>query len=275
MNVTRPSNNATFVISSAPEWPSIPFETDGRGPHVWSWTIEWGSYSHSGVATTNGNTWDAREVCAARGGTLKVRIQAGDDSGEASVRIVGTNPTDAEVNAYVHAHPKSDGFDKIIAHESRYKHFNADGEPTRTFDRGYGMCQLTYPTPSFEQVWDWKKNVDGGLALFAEKRTLAQHYLSQNGRSYTPDQLRYEAVCQWNGGSYHAWDEQHGAWVRAPNILCDTTTGNIGWDMNLAQNQGQSEAELHQRDSHHYSRPPAHGAGWKYSGVCYADKILK
>jgi hypothetical protein len=275
MNVIRPSNEQVFQISSAAEWPSIEFMTDGSGPHVWSWSIEWGSFKKSGEATTQGNTWDAREICAGMGGKLTVRIGAGDDSGHVAIKIVGTNPGPDEVNAYLRSHPKSDGFERIIAHESKYRHFTSAGEPARAFDKGYGMCQLTYPPPSFEQVWDWKKNVDGGLALFGQKRALAQHYLGQNGRHFTPDQLLFETVCQWNGGSYHVWDEQAGAWARTPNILCDSSTGNIGWDLNLADNQGKSEAELHQRDSHSYSAPPGHNSKWKYSGVCYADKLLK
>lgn len=274
MNLTKPSSNQTFEISPAPEWPSIEFETDASGPHVWNWSIHWGSYTKSGVANTEGNTWDARSVCEGMGGTLKVHIQAGDNVGEITVQIVGTNPTPDVVNDFIESHPNSDGFDKLVAHESKYKHFTSEGVPTKTFDKGYGMCQLTHPAPTFEQVWNWRKNIEGGLKLFAEKRALARHYLSQNGRTFTPVQLRYETVCQWNGGSYHVWDADKGAWVRAPNILCDTSTGNIGWDMNLPENKGKTESELHARDSHSYSRPPGRDSAWKYSGVCYADKIL-
>ena len=70
------------------------------------------------------------------------------------------------------------------------------------------MCQLTNPTPSFEQVWNWKRNVDGGLALFARKRTStsAITYLSESGRNYSPERLQRESVCRWNGGRYHEWD---------------------------------------------------------------------
>ena len=274
MNLTKPSSNQTFQISPDPTWPSIEFETDGSGPHTWTWSIHSGTYFKSGVVHTEGNTWDAKEVCEGLGGALKGRIEAGDDSAEISVQIVGTNPSADAVNAYIRNHPGSDGFERIVAHESRYKQFTPDGSPMRTFDHGYGMCQLTHPIPSFEQVWNWKHNVDGGLALFAEKHALAKHYLGQNGRSYTAQQLTYEAVCQWNGGSYHSWNAQTGAWVRTPTILCDSTTGNIGWDMTLPENQGKTESELHQRDVHSYNKPPGHGSGWKYSGVCYADKIL-
>lgn len=128
--------------------------------------------------------------------------------------------------------------------------------------------------PSFEQVWNWKLNIDGGLKLFEQKRTSETIYLSQLKRSYTSGQLKYETVCRWNGGSYHVWDAKAGAWVRPANILCDKTTGNIGWDLNDAQNKGKNEAQLHARDKASYGKPPAAGAHWRYLGVCYADRIL-
>ncbi len=163
---------------------------------------------------------------------------------------------------------------KVLREESGWQHFNATGEPIRSFDNGYGMCQLTRPAPSFEQVWNWKLNVEGGLKLFADKRTTAMGYLSQSNRTYTSDQLRYESICRWNGGSYHEWDEKAGKWVRHPNILCDSTTGNIGWDMNDDENKGKTESELHKRDKGTFGGAPSTEAHWKYSGVCYADKIL-
>ena len=146
--------------------------------------------------------------------------------------------------------------------------------PVKSFDNGYGMCQLTTPPPTADQVWNWKLNVNGGLALVSGKRGDAIKYLSQSGRTYTDDQLNHEAVCRWNGGSYHVWDDKSKAWARPSNILCDSATGNIGWNMDDAENKGKTEAELHKRDSGTYSKPPQSGAHWKYSGVCYADAIL-
>jgi hypothetical protein len=208
------------------------------------------------------------------GGTLTVRAAAGKDTVSISVKIKGTNPSGTEVSTYLGTKQNADGFDKLLDHESHFKNFNAHGEPVKSFDNGYGMCQLTTPTPTFEQVWNWKLNIDGGLALFATKRATAVTYLSQNGRTYTNDQLKYETVCRWNGGAYHTWDDKAKAWVRNPNILCDSATGNIGWDMTDAENKGKTEADLHKRDAASYSKPPQSGAHWKYSGVCYADAIL-
>jgi hypothetical protein len=274
MKFKSPKANDTFTITSGPVWPSVAFETDATGAHTWTWAIQWGSYKKSGTAQTPGNTWDAQTVITNFGGTLTVSAAAGKDSASITVKIIGTNPSETEVNTYLATKQGADGFGKLLAHESKFQNFKAQGEPVKSFDNGYGMCQLTTPPPTFEQVWNWKLNVDGGLALFAGKRGDAITYLSQSGRTYTDDQLKHEAICRWNGGSYHTWDATAKAWVRNPNILCDSATGNIGWDMTDAENKGKTEADLRKRDSGSYSQPPQAGAHWKYSGVCYADAIL-
>lgn len=275
MKFTRPRTSETFTITAKPEWPSIVFETDQSGKHTWAWTIEWGKFKKSGKVTTTGNKWDAKEVVTNLGGKFTVRAEANKLSTVIAVKIVGTNPSELGVKQYLAATPNSAGFDKIIAHESKFKHFGTNKEPIKTFDNGYGLCQLTTPAPTYEQVWNWQLNVDGGLALFETKRQAAIAYLSQGQRNYTSEQLKFETVCRWNGGKYHEWDAQGLQWIRRPNILCDSNTGNIGWDTNNAANTGKSEAELRARDKASYSRPPASNAHWEYSGVCYADQILK
>ncbi len=274
MKFKRPNATDEFAISSNAVWPSVVFETDAKGPHIWNWSIQWGAFKVSGTTQSPANTWDAQNAIANYGGTLTVRVSAGKDSASVSVKIRGTNPSAAEVSAYLATKPGAGGFDKLLAHESKYKNFNAHNEPVKSFDNGYGMCQLTSPVPSLAQMWNWKLNVDGGLALFATKRGTAVTYLSQNGRTYTDDQLTREAICRWNGGAYHKWDDKAKAWARDPNILCDAATGNIGWDMTDPENVGKTAAQLRNRDSGSYSKPPDTNAHWKYSGVCYADAIL-
>ena len=274
MNFTKPALNAVFTISAPPAWPAITFETDVQGAHTWQWTISWDVFTASGSASTAANTWDAAPAIVNRGGLLTVKAIAGAATATTAVNITGTNPTPVDVTSYLATKPNSDGFGLIIRHENKFKHFNASSVPAKSFDKGYGMCQLTNPTPTFEQAWNWKHNVDCGLALFAQKRATAVNYLGQMGRAFTEKQLRYESVCRWNGGAYHRWDAGAKAWVRTPNILCDSKTGNIGWDMTDAENAGKTEAQLRARDSASYSKPPAPGAHWKYLGVCYADRVL-
>ena len=272
MMFVKPAVNETFTITSVPEWPGINFETDGTGAHTWHWTIAWDRFTKSGSETTTGNQWDAKALVVNCGGTLTVRAEANNTMATVTVKISGTNPSPSEVAGYLAMRPNSAGFDKIVEHESKFKHFNMRNEPIKSFDNGYGMCQLTNPAPTFDQVWNWKMNVEAALNLFEQKRANAIVYLSQNNRTYTNEQLKYEAVCRWNGGAYHVWDAKAGKWVRPSNILCDSKTGNIGWNMDDAENKDKTEEDLHKRDSGSYSKPP--GTHWKYYGVCYADSIL-
>ena len=272
MKFVKPKLNETFTITSTPAWPNIAFETDQKGPHIWTWTLVWKTFTKTGKATTLDNVWDALSVVNDLGGVLTVRADANKIHATIKVKIIGTNPSETEVNDYLKSKSNVEGFDKIIAQESRYRHFNKS-EPVKSFDNGYGMCQLTIPKPTFQQVWNWKLNIDGGLALFEKKRVVAISHLSQSGRTYTPDQLKSESVCRWNGGTYHEWDSKGAKWARHDHILCDSRTGNIGWDMNDPENSGKTEDQLHKRDSASYAKRPS-DAHWNYYGVCYADHLL-
>src|ERR1044072_1492506 len=227
MKFVKPKLNETFMIKSAPEWPSITFETDAKGPHTWRWTITWGAFQKSGVQAGAGNNWDDKTAITNFGGTLLVRAEANKQTAIISVNIRGSNPSPVEVTRYLAAKPNSAGFEKIIAQENNYRHFNIKppvNEPVKSFDNGYGMCQLTTPSPTFEQVCNWTLNIDGGLKRFEQKRLRAIAYLGQSRRAYSSEQLKYETVCRWNGGSYHEWDAKTGKWIRHANILCDSKT---------------------------------------------------
>lgn len=85
-------------------------------------------------------------------------------------------------------------------------------------------------------------------------------------------------ISLWNGGFYYKWDEQTRDWVRQYNHLCDSTTGNIGLNMNRPENAGQSEAQLHIRDQPTCWRGTAGQSThnrWVYSGLCYADTVFE
>lgn len=275
MNITRPLPNTIVKITAAPAWPMVSFETDATGPHTWQWSLVWGVFAASGSVTTSSNKWDATSVVTNRGGALTVTVSAGGASASATVRITGANPTEADVVAYLQTKPDSGGFDRIINHETKFKHFGMNDEPKKSFDNGYGMSQLTNPVPTFEQVWNWKQNIDGGLLLFAEKHSAAKIFLGQSGRPFTDAQLRFESVCRWNGGAYHRWDAVASKWIRQPNVLCDGATGNIGWDLTDTENAGKTEAQLHARDAATYATPSQFPSRhWRYFGVCYADRVL-
>jgi len=272
LRIVSPSLNSTFTVTATPSWPSIVFKTDGAGAHKWSWKLAWKSFERSGTVNTNNNQWDAVSVITNLGGTLTVSASAGSGVGTVAVKIIGKNPTAAEVTTFLNTKPDGGGFDKILTKESKALHFNEVGEPIKSHDNGYGIAQLTNPAPSFDQAWNWKLNIEGGLKLFKEKVAAARVYLSQSNRTYTAMQLKYEAVCRWNGGRYHVWDGKK--WVRNSSILCDVLTGNVGWDMTDPENSGKSAATLRARDKGSYPKAPDSKAHWHYSGVCYADRLL-
>jgi hypothetical protein len=152
--------------------------------------LQWRTFTKSGKETTPDNKWDAKAAIANNGGTLTVRAEANKASATIKVKVKGTNPSSAEVTQYLTTKVNSAGFGDIIEHESKFKHFDTSNEPVKSFDNGYGMCQLTTPAPTSDQVWNWKLNIDGGLKLFEQKRAAAIAYLSQSSRTYTDDQLK-------------------------------------------------------------------------------------
>lgn len=273
MRFITPPPRHRFTIGGDARMPALVFTTDQSGAHSWQWTAAWRHFSRSGTLTTPGNTIDLAPVLTSLGGQLTVVARAGGQSATTVATIVGTNPNEGQLRAYLNAQVGGPDFLPIVLHEARGRHFNAQGEPIVSFDGGYGMVQLTNPAPTFEQCWNWQRNVDGGLALFAVKRNDAIRYLTQNGRTYTADQLRREAVARWNGGAYHRWDGR--AWVRNPDMVCAPGTGNIGWDMTDPDNAGQTVAQLTARDRDRFNRPPRRGTDhYRYSGVCYADRLV-
>ena len=290
MRIVVPAALTRFTIPVSTTPPAIDFETDAIGPHVWTWKVHWRGFHHEGQVKTPSNRWNAVPMLKDRGGTLDVHATAASNAGLARpetayshhvavqesavthVKIVGLNPNKSDVDAYLAAQSGSEGFGAILAHETHDRHFTALGEPIVSFDGGYGICQLTNPVPTFEQCWSWKRNVDAGLLLFSEKRRAAITYLSQQGRTYSDDQLVRETVSRWNGGAYHIWDGK--AWIRDPDIVCDPATGNIGWDTTKPVNQDTTVKKLHARDTGQFRRGHDAGDNWRYSGVCYADAVL-
>jgi hypothetical protein len=266
MNILVDSTSIAWAADAT--MPSIPLSTDASGPHTWTWTLTWNAFSASGTVQTPDNK-------------LSVTAATSTDSASTALTITGTNPAAAQLSDFLLAQPNitppiATVLSKIFTAESGARNFNSSGQPIVSFDKGYGLCQLTTPVPTFLQIWNWQQNVLGGLALFQSKLDEAAAYLGQGGRSFTPDQQLREAVSLWNGGHYFVWSN---AWVRTPTVLCDPQTGNIGWDMTDPRNAGQTVAALHARDADSYAHPPSPSikprpVPWRYFGICYADHLL-
>ena len=97
MKIISPKTSASFLISSAPEWPTIVFETDGTGTHTWNWSVSWRTFKKTGTTATSGNKWEAKSIVQDLGGTFSV--QASSSKGIAIIRVAinGTNPQEINV----------------------------------------------------------------------------------------------------------------------------------------------------------------------------------
>ncbi|ALU90898.1 hypothetical protein Hrubri_3741 [Herbaspirillum rubrisubalbicans M1] len=293
----KPTTGEKFYIDEDALFPDVEFEftTDVPGPYVWTWEMIWSAQVSSlsekergrtvknlrraGKFTQDGRHWNARSIGAVIGGTLRIVVQVGQQEFIRTVKVLAKQPGADRIKAHIRERNEP-LMEKLIHQESRFKHvINNDLEPIVAGDRGFGVVQLTNPMPSYSQIWSWKENVDAGIALLRQKRAAAKRdFEQQKPVSYTAEMLDTETITRWNGGKYHEWDEGKKKWVRQKSILCDSKTGNVGWNMTLESNAGKTESELHDRDKGTY-RKMKEGQNeehaWQYSGVCYADHIEK
>jgi hypothetical protein len=121
-----------------------------------------------------------------RGGVLTVTVSvrvgtaaaiAGTSTGWS---IVGTNPTAAQIKAKATAIGANKvRFRKQMRQESSLEQFRSGtGWPKYSSDNlgGVGLCQITRPAPTADQVWNWKDNVQAGWSLYLEKERIARNY---------------------------------------------------------------------------------------------------
>ena len=288
----KPNTGDKFYIEDNATFPSIIFEIDTTfaAPYKWEWSISWDAkvsglseksrgkklktFSDKGSLETNVKSWDAVDIGKVIGGTLIVKVTAGTDKFKRTVHVFAKQPTQTVIEAYL-VEKSASALNKIIKQESKYKHvINADNQPVVAFDGGYSLTQMTNPAPTYEQVWCWKKNADAAIALVNVKKKTAEAYLSGQGKSsYTSDMLELETLARWNGGAYHKWNGK--VWIRNPDILCDSQTGNVGWNTTNNKNQSQTETELRKRDTDKNGKRIVRSEShpWLYTGVCYADHL--
>ncbi len=268
-----PPAGGTITISHEPRWPRLKLKTTMPGAHAWHWMVSWRGQSASGdKGSANSAVEFSDAEIANKGGDFEIDLQKPGSNDRFCIRIVGENPTKDEIRSFISTLRDASGFDLVLDRESGMRHFGSDGEPIVSSDNGYGIAQLTDPTPTYAEMWNWQLNIDVGVALFQEKATEAARWLAQDGRTHSADELKRETLSRWNGGSYYAWNGDH--WERQ-GVLCDKLTSNIGWNMSLPENAGHSEAELHARDFRQYGQVvPPRTASWRHWGVCYAEGLL-
>ena len=137
-----------------------------------------------------------------RGGDLTVSVETmiGTQAmrGEATgMTIVGTNPSIASLVTETTGAPPI--FRKLMRLESQLRQFRAPNCPLFSADNlgGVGLCQLT-PPDSDDQIWDWKANIRGGLAVWRAKEDRARRYpnLVRNGAAFHAQVAAYNKARQ-------------------------------------------------------------------------------
>lgn len=136
-----------------------------------------------------------------RGGVLivSVAVRVGAQTLTAistGLTIVGTNPTPAAIKVKANAIGATKArFRKQMRQESTLRQFGANGWPLFSGDNlgGVGLCQITRPPPTPEQIWNWKANVDAGWNLYLEKQRIAGAYAALVRNNMLP-----ALVSTWN-----------------------------------------------------------------------------
>lgn len=169
------------------------FTPDPKGPpltYEWKATLVWTGAAclnargrvikHPDMtATTTTNTFTI-PFTQIRGGDLVISVSA--KSGTVNLtaqsdklKVVGTNPSITKLATEVST---ITAFRKLMRVESGLRQFLGSSCPLFSSDGygGVGLCQLTSPAPTDDQVWSWKANVAGGLALFVAKQNAARQY---------------------------------------------------------------------------------------------------
>jgi hypothetical protein len=141
--------------------------------------------SHPPINTTTATNQLAISFSQIRGGDLvvKVTVRVGNSTLTAQssgLKVVGTNPT---VTTLAATAPNNTTFRKLMRLESGLRQFLTPDCPLFSGDNagGVGLCQLTSPAPTDDQVWSWKENLKAGVALWNSKESHARGY---------PDQVR-------------------------------------------------------------------------------------
>jgi len=214
-----------FRITADAQMPDITVTAAMQGGRLpdnavfeWSATLEFNSHQapnggtrnthHPDIAPQTGPSPSWRiPFTQVSGGELivKVVMRAGSRSERESKKweIVGNNPTSADIRIFFNGiaangtEAKRTAFRKLMRHESDLRQFLAPNYwPLYSEDGkgGVGLCQLTDPTPTDEQTWDWQENVRVGWALYQVKEREARGY---PGREQQRARFR-QLVDVWN-----------------------------------------------------------------------------
>jgi hypothetical protein len=172
-----------------------------------------------------------------RGGTLTITAQMNIEgvwySGQTAVTILGTNPSPSAFQSYLASQFPGSYYTlwRIAQAESNLRQFTDDGHPKWSGDghQGVGIMQITYPSPSDDEIWDWKRNADAG------NRVLQAAYAT--ARSW-PATVSGSSQLKAALDTYNAAREKEGKPQITRIIVPDFTSGNF--QCNLLQRENNA-----------------------------------
>ena len=200
-----PAGAPKFAISAAAVMPNITvtaslsgLAVDPRSPPTYAFTATLAfvgsntphgsghNTQHSAITPQTGsrNTY-VIPFTQVRGGMLTVTVSVRVGSAapitatSTGLTIVGSNPSPAQIKAQANAVGANKvRFRKQMRQESSLEQFRSSGWPKYSGDNlgGVGLCQITRPAPTADQVWNWKENVQAGWTLYLEKERIARNY---------------------------------------------------------------------------------------------------
>lgn len=190
-----------------------------------------------------------------RGGQAVLTCKYNDVTKNTTFYIRGNNPSKSTVISYINSRTNLWYPRYVAIHESGSSSFsvmrqfnetgtfysgNADVKytPNASGDGGFGIFQLTNPTPSAQQLWSWHANCDEGISRLNAAQTYANNWMasqrrqmSDEGFSIPVPTITYNnvtfaentiyiiehavALKRYNGasgGNFCAWDNANHCW---------------------------------------------------------------
>jgi hypothetical protein len=128
-------------------------------------------------ATTQTNTFTI-PFSQIRGGelTVSVTVRVGNvllNARSEKLQVVGTDPSTAALMVIT-----NDAFKKLMRLESGLRRFRTASSSLFSGDNlgGVGICQITSPSATDDQVWSWKEDLKAGLLFYKAKEVVARAY---------------------------------------------------------------------------------------------------
>ena len=265
VNLTCDPPGPLFFISDECEMPEITvtahISPEPETAVKYEWTVTLGfqasmrSINHPVIHQTTEINRFTIPFTEVRGGDLSVSVAVAGTTltaTTANLQVTGTNPS---IAALRNAAPANGAFRKLLCLESGLRQFQSS-YPLLSADNkgGAGICQITNPPPTDDQIWSWKENMRAGWELFRSKQSIARNYPAQvrasakfaelvkefnaqraaNGLGrltivlpdYTDEQLERDTLRAYNGyaGRLHEYRVK----VDGNGLLAVTVDGSIG-----------------------------------------------